>query len=725
MSARRGSLAALGVFVAAVAAVFHPLFTRGVSILYGDTLVHSLPLDHELARMLQDGFRFWNPEVSFGFPLYAEATSGWLHPWKLALFAAFPWLVAHDLLYVTSFAITGLACFATARALGARPALALVAALAVAFSPAVLANLYNAAYAHALAWSAVCLLAFERWSARPTRRRLAVLAVAVALLVLSGYPPSAFATLFFLGIALAVRLAVEPRRAPALALGFAAAVALGIALSAFQVLPLLELAAHSERQGALPPWQVFPWQDFLGGIVFENDPALYDPGRFQFFLAPLGTALALVGVAFLPMLRGRAAASYLVAIAICVAAAVGPGSPVYALLRAALPGFDRLRMITPFVMVAVAPVGVLLALALERAASAAPSRREALAGGALALGFAFWLALTLPAHSATSSYRAIELTVLALAVAGSLGLRAAGRGAWLPALFAALMLVEVAALRSRYLTFLPDSLLEEGADLASFLAARGAEDPDARFLVYPTQAFVDARSVVHFQHWKSPGYEGAARRLVELRAPYLNLLDGTRCAQAPDSLPLAGVPALRRAIEAEARGDPTAPRGARRIDRWRVRWIVVAGDEPLDAGLREVWRDAQGARRVLENPDVLPIAQWHSAPNEAPGEDRPAAERLVEALPWVGSQAAGPFEVDAPAAGRVSLAIPRYPDWTARVDGRPAPIFAAEDGIAMDVPVSSGRHRIELRAIPYAFHLGVLVALATLPILGWLARSKR
>jgi hypothetical protein len=324
--------------------------------------------------------------------------------------------------------------------------------------------------------------------------------------------------------------------------------------------------------------------------------------------------------------------------------------------------------------------------------------------------------------SATAPYRAVELTVLVLALAG---LRAAGRAAWLPAMLAALMLVEVAALRSRYLSFLPDSVLDEGADLASFLGARGAEDGDARFLVYPTKAFLDAKSVVHFQHWKSPGYEGAARRLVQLRAPYLNLLDGTRCAQAPDSLPLAGVPALRRVIEAEARGDSTRPPGARRIDRWRVRWIVAAGDEPLDPRLREVWRDAQGSRRVLENPDVLPITQWHAAPGAPVGADRSARERLVEALPWVRAQLAGPFEVDAPAAGRVSIAIPRYPDWSALVDGRPAPILADDDGIAMDVPVSGGRHRIELRTIPYAFHLGVLIALATLPILGWLARSER
>jgi hypothetical protein len=727
MSARRASLAAGVVFAAAVAAAFHPLFTRSVSILYGDTLVHSAPLHYELARFLREGWRFWNPEVSFGFPLYAEATSGWFHPWKLALFSLLPWLTAHDLVYVSSFALTGLACFATARGLGAGAALSLVGALAVTFSPAVLANFYNAAYAHALAWSAVCLLAFERWYANPTRRRVAWLAAAVALLVLAGYPPTAFATLFFLGLALAARIALERRRAGVLVLGFVAAVILGTGLSAFQVLPLLELAAHSVRHAGTAPLQVFPWQNFAVGLVFENDPALYDPNHFQFFLAPLGTPLALVAIAWLPIaLRSRVARSYCVATAICVAAAVGPGSPVHALLQLALPGFDHLRMITPFVMVAVAPVGVLLTLALEQAVHGRPTRREALAGAGLAALFGLWLLSSHPAHAATGYYRAVALGILALAGGGIAALRATGRASWAPALLAVLMLGEVTALRSSYLSFLPDSLLDAGGDLAAFLAARRAEDPDARILVYPTKPYLDAKAVLHFQHWKSPGYESAARLLVEEQVPYLNLIDATHCVQAPDSLPLAGIPALRRAIEAEVRGEAALPRGERRMDRWDVRWIVVTGTPALDAGLRVVWQDAKQSRAVLENPDARPLAQWHAAagPVQPPAEHA-ALRRLLEALPWVGSESVGAWEIDAPAAGRAFIAIPRYPGFTASVDGTRAPIVAADDPIAMDVPVPAGHHRIELRVTPYSFHLGLLLAAASLALAAWLARPSR
>src|SRR5690606_23623014 len=157
-------LAAALVPAAALALYFAPVLFGPHSILVGDNLTHSLPLDRLLADALAgDGLRFWNEAASFGAPLHAEATTGWFHPWKLLLFAALPWLAAHDLVYVTSFLLTGLAVLLVGARVGLPPGLALAGALAAAFSPTVLGNVYNEAYALALAWCALALAAFETW----------------------------------------------------------------------------------------------------------------------------------------------------------------------------------------------------------------------------------------------------------------------------------------------------------------------------------------------------------------------------------------------------------------------------------------------------------------------------------------------------------------------------------------------------------------------------------
>ena len=391
-----------------------------------------------------------------------------------------PSLAAHDLLYVSSFFLAGLFCFLIADWLRVGAWIAVTGALAVAFSPTVLGNTYNASYALALAWSGLCLLAFERWYTAPTRRRCVALAVAIALEMLASYPPLAYATLFFLGTALALRLPAGREHRIAHLLGLPAATLLGVGLSAFQVVPLLELATHSVRQQAIAPLQMFPWQNHLAGLVFSNDPALYAPGRYSFFLAPLGTGLALAAIAFLPLLRGRVAWSYVGAIALCVAAAGGPGAPVFEALRALLPGFDRLRLLSPFVFVTVIPTGVVFALLLQAGTRAEIPRRQIAACAALAAFTLLLFAASWPAQAATPHYRDASAVVLAIAAVALVGLRFTRFPSLAPLLLAAAMLVEIATLRASFVSFLPDSMLGEGAGLAAFLGARQREDPGAR-----------------------------------------------------------------------------------------------------------------------------------------------------------------------------------------------------------------------------------------------------
>jgi hypothetical protein len=715
---RLGAVVAVGAIAAALAAFFWPLFAGGVSALTGDNLSHSLPLNFDLARALDVGpWRFWNDRAAFGFPLFAEGQSGFAHPWKLLLLSLFPVLAAHDLLYVSSFLIAGAgACF-IARRLGLAALPAALAGFATAFSPIVLDTLYNAAYAHSIAWAAVCLLAFERWWAAPGSRSLAFFAASVALLLCAGYPPTAYAFFLFLGVAFATRLALDRTHVGARIGGVAAALALGAGLAALQMLPLVELLALSVRQDAMTVLNAFPWLDFAGGLVFDPDPALYQPGRYAFFVAPLATTLALVAVPFLPALREPRALSYVAGVVVCAGAASGPGSALFDLLRATLPGFDRLRLLSPFLFVAVVPSAVLLAALLTEATRPLRSNAAAVAVGALALVFALFAVAAAPSATLLPWVRHLLLGLAAAAAAGLAIARIGRRNeiAWL--VWIAVLLVEIAVLRAGHRAWLPDTVLREGDALVAELAPRVHAHPDSRAIHFPSQRHRATFDGMVRQHWKSPGYAELVRTSVRVQIPFANLLGDLPFAGMNGALAFAGYDALVATMHEELRGRVVTPPGERALDRWSVRWMLLQGDLaklPRAAGFERVWSDPRGDVELLENRSARDRFEWQPGANDAPALEAPAAwRRAIEALPWVTATVEPAYAWSADSPGALFAAVPLHPSWSAVLDGRAVAPLRARDGLGMEIPAGTGPHRVELRFVPHAFHLGVVASAAS------------
>jgi len=715
---RLGAVVGAGAIAAALAAFFWPLFAGGVSALTGDNLSHSLPVHVDLARMLGDApWRLWDPRAAFGFPVHAEATSGWFHPWKLLLLALFPPLVAHDLVYVSSFAIAGASGLFVARQLGLALPAALLAGFAIAFSPIVLDTLYNASYAHSLAWSAVSLLAFERWWTAPGARRLAFFATSVALLLAAGYPPTAYAFFLFLGVALATRLALDRTRIAARIGGFAAALALGGGLAAIGVLPLVELMGLSVRQDAMTVLNAFPLLDFAGDLVFDPDPALYQPGRYAFFVAPLATALALVAMPFLPALREPRALSYVAGVVVCAGAASGPGSALFDLLRATLPGFDRLRLLSPFLFVAVVPSGVLLAALLTEATRPLRSNATAVAVGALALVFALFAFAAAPSATLLPWVRHLLLGLAAAAAAG-LAIARVGRRAELAwFVWIAVLLVEIAVLRTGHRAWLPDAVLAEGDALVAELAPRVHSHSESRAIHFPSQRHRATFDGMVRQHWKSPGYADFVRTSVRVQMPFANLLGDLPFAGMNGALAFSGYGALVATMHDELRGRSATPPGARALDRWSVRWMLLQGDLaklPRAAGFERVWSDPRGDVELLENRRARERFQWEAGASDAPPLEAPAAwRRAIEALPWVTPAIEPAFEWNAEAPGALFAAVPLHPSWSAVLDDRIVAPQLAADGFGMSIPAGPGSHRVALRFVPHAFHLGVVATAAS------------
>jgi len=195
-----------------------------------------------VAEMRAGRLPIWNPHHLCGAPLYANPNFFHLHPIS-ALFLVLPFATAF------SFALAGLSVLMALgaglwlRARGASTAAAIAggAALALGGLGASLTNMYNlqASYA-ALPWA---LWSVTRWSDSGSRRHIAGLALALACCILGGEPSSwGWALAIGTGIAVARRGA---RAVPAIAL----AALLSLALSAAQLLPLMELTPQTVRGG--------------------------------------------------------------------------------------------------------------------------------------------------------------------------------------------------------------------------------------------------------------------------------------------------------------------------------------------------------------------------------------------------------------------------------------------------------------------------------------------
>jgi hypothetical protein len=62
-----------------------------------------------------------------------------------------------------------------------------------------------------------------------------------------------------------------------------------------------------------------------------------------------------------------------------------------------------------------------------------------------------------------------------------------------------------------------------------------------------------------------------------------------------------------------------------------------------------------------------------------------------------------------------------YPGWRATIDGRPAPIIAA-DGVLRGVLVPPGPHCVEYRYVPASWGWGVMVTALAAALMPWCAR---
>jgi hypothetical protein len=319
------------------------------SFLSGDYIAPSDSLDFGVAAYLSSP-ALWTQGMYSGYPIAADPQALTWYPvlhlfhtlgadWNLFLIAAYVIASATGFLFVRRLTGSNLA--------------GVFSGVVCGFSGIMLGYIANFNQIHAFAWVPLALYGLQLIREGAHRPGAAVAAMAIALMWLAGHPQvSVYAMYLAAGVVGGGLLVDRPSRAVALARlrWSGVALALGLALAAIALLPMVELARVSGRadaswglyaSNALPPRELLtllmPFA--FGGFWTHSDgrlPYLGETGDSAYVgLLPLALALAAV---FVVSRHRREARLWIGAGSIAALLCLGPATPLSALFYYA-PGY--------------------------------------------------------------------------------------------------------------------------------------------------------------------------------------------------------------------------------------------------------------------------------------------------------------------------------------------------------------------------------------------------
>jgi hypothetical protein len=687
-------------------------------------------------------FPLWSTRLYTGHPFFASFQSAVLSPFTwIAVAVPLPWGTVAGA--AARLITAGVGALLYARRLGLGAPAAAFAAVAGAVTTSSLIWLEHPIPAVA-AWLPWLLWAAERVAAGSRPRNAALLAALVAATVLAGHPETALKVLALGGLyGLAVAAAAaRPARAAA---AVASAYALGLALSAVQVVPFVEYLresrAHERRQALAANPYYLPADSAIAALVpdFWGHPRAGDyvartnrmgvPANYAEQQMSPGVAawiLALVGLAA----GWRQWRVWFFAAAAAVSAGLAFGWPTFMEHVASLP-LLRITIVSRFGLVLAAVVIVLGAFGLAALtrpspaggrSPAAPGRlgASAVAGALAVVGLVAWAtghfeqdlaAAGLLGRTAIAGLFAASAAAITAALALA---RARGRIGPTPFAIAILAVVagEQGAFAAAARSWIPPAAVFPALDGIAAVQ----RDPGL-FRVIGFGPTLPANTAMAFGLDDPRGYDGMGPRAVsDLLDVSLVFLGSYHQANHVEGAPLIDLLNVKYVF-----APPGRPLAAPQFTR------LPATDAPVYENrhaLPRVFladrydvRTGNAARRALRDGSVdLRRAALLEAPLEGDAAPQAAGSGGIGTV-RVRHYRDHVVEVESQADGRRLLVLTdlHYPGWRAEVDGRAVPIHRTNFAFR-SVSVPAGTHTVRFRFVPDTVRAGAVVSAAALTI---------
>jgi hypothetical protein len=334
---------------------------------------------------------FWNPYNYCGAPFLAQWNTMPLYPPAL-IYLALPltWSLSFFCLLHLWFA--GFGMFHLAKRWTGNNFAASFAGVAFAFNGLTLNLLMWPSHIATLSWMPWVVLAVEcAW--REGGWKVFVAAIVGALQMLAGGPETIFFTWIFLLILWIQQFAKGESQRAGMLRRFPAIVAVVILLAAAQLLPFLDLAAHSQRETgfadtrwSMPAWG---WVNFLVPMAFGNTWDMgvffqYEQNWTSSYYPGIGTLwLALLAVW---TLRERRVWLLGACAAVALIFALGEHTPIYPILRRIIPQLSLITYPVKYLTLAAFFAPLLAAFALAHLQNLQNSERQKFSGRAVLAG---------------------------------------------------------------------------------------------------------------------------------------------------------------------------------------------------------------------------------------------------------------------------------------------------------------------------------------------------
>ncbi|MBI4511209.1 MAG: YfhO family protein [Deltaproteobacteria bacterium] len=667
----------------------------------------------------------WNPFDRTGYPFYGDPQAGLLYPvtWLFlalcALFGgAFWWVIA--IKTVLHFWIGSVGMYAYLRRRGLPVPACYAGGLVFLISYAFMHNLFMALN-WSIAWAPWMLMAADAWTERPSVRRGALLALALAM----GFLAGAMATYWYSLIILVpyatwaiVRTTRQRGREYLWAIGRTSAVALllFVGMAAAQLIATGELLPQTVR--------AVRDLDFIGHSAFGPDDL------FSYIVPRMPGENCYIGVAtffwvataltLLPSGRQLLLGATGVLGALC---ALGKWSFYLPILASAVVPFSFFRASHRYNYVVITVMAILGAEGLARLASLATKEerervtRVILGAGAICV-LIFGIGFVTKAQNNQGENMSPLETGMVLALCASLFATWVSRQVVVSSGRRQVLFLYVAAFGLAVDLGLAQS---QKIDMRMKPFPNPKHDHEiAELAGVPLEARVFDRDYLQFR----PGVRRGIRDLGGYQ---------------DDPLSLSRYAILRDAVQSSPR----------QLGHASVRYLLEAGmgvlqKSPADNQVLKAIRNG-----VFELPEVAPSVLWVDKATVIDGDEKAALKALLATKPGTaailekktlnpgevasaeeGEPSTPPvpgkiveykrnrvvFEVDAPANGIVVLSEAYYPKgWTAKVDGKDARIFPA-NATFRGILVEGGTHRIEME-----FRAPKFLALSVVSIISFFA----
>ncbi len=759
----------------------------GASMLYGSDVLQIFYYSRGfLGQELGSGrLALWDSHTMCGFPLMAGLQAAVFYPltWPVVILSPGAFWTFTVWIHMC---LSGLFAYAWARrGLRLGPWGSLIAGLVFMLSGYFATHMYagHISYISSYPWLAAILWRLERLHSGVTIRRWMLLALAMALLVLAGFPHF----VLFAWIAVGSRLGFDLyagtgllrerlRRAGVLA----GAGMLGMLLAAPQLLPTMELVSLSQRvkigsydfatEHSMPPENLLL---YVVPTLFGDatDKGVEYWGRWFLWEVSGYVGVASLLLAGLGAGSGHAQRRLWLGVALgALLVALGRYAPVYRVLYEVVPGLSLFRAPGRYLCLVTLAVAALAGMGFDRLARDTPESRRAclraaaaagvlLAGIVTALlvvkaGSGIWRAAVAAIDGARGEIP-VEKVDLSPAFRdqrerGSVG-ALSGSALLVATLGAILLLRGRERLASGAAGIGLVALL--AADLVLFCSRYfiGIYPEQIRGIEWPSGAVreLERRSGQPFRV-VSPGVDRVAD-IGRCQMAGLDHVGGYEPMMLARYGELIGV--LEGGHEATVVAAPYRPHPVLRMLGARY-WLLPPGFPSLPEWKRiGSLGSGAAATSVDEALDALPRAYLVGRTALHPssgarltymgeGPYDPAAEVVVEeAVPelsgassWtrgaVRIVARGPgryeMEVDAPSGGYLILTEAHYPGWRAEVDGRPVPIFRANH-LVQGIVLPPGRCQVRFVYRSRFLVPGFLLcfAAAAFPVAAWLWARRR